>query len=92
MLTICIYYGEKEWDGPHTFTDMLKIPDEMKELISDYRFNLLEVRKSEKIKFQNSDVSTVFDISRFIYEKNYDKYKENEAMTAEEIYQIIKER
>ena len=80
MLTICIYYGEKEWDGPHTFTDMLKIPEEMKELISDYRFNLLEIRKSEKIKFQNSDVSTVFDISRFIYEKNYDKindkYKE----------------
>lgn len=42
--------------------------------------NLIEVRNSEYLKFQNSDVSTVFDISRFIYGKRYDKindiYKE----------------
>ncbi|EKC50143.1 hypothetical protein OBE_14280, partial [human gut metagenome] len=42
--------------------------------------NLIEVRNSEYLKFQNSDVSTVFDISRFIYDKRYDKindiYKE----------------
>lgn len=42
--------------------------------------NLIEVRDSEYLKFRNSDVSTVFDISRFIYDKKYDKisdiYKE----------------
>ena len=80
MITICIYYGEKEWDGPRSLIDMLKVPERFQALGSDYKMNLIEVRNSEYLKFQNSDVSTVFDISRFIYDKRYDKindiYKE----------------
>ena len=80
MITICIYYGEKEWDGPRSLIDMLKIPERFRPLVSDYKMNLIEVRNSEYLKFHNSDVSTVFDISRFIYNKRYDKindiYKE----------------
>jgi hypothetical protein len=59
---------------------MLKIPERFRPLVSDYKMNLIEVRDSEYLKFRNSDVSTVFDISRFIYDKKYDKisdiYKE----------------
>lgn len=59
---------------------MLTIPEEWKSLISDYKFNLIEVRKSEHLKFHNQDVKTIFNISRFIYDKEYDKlnniYKE----------------
>ena len=73
MITICIYYGEKEWDGPRSLIDMLKIPERFRPLVSDYKMNLVEVRNSEYLKFRNSDVSTVFDISRFIYDKRYDK-------------------
>lgn len=80
MITICIYYGEKEWDGPRSLIDMLKVPERFQALVSDYKMNLIEVRNSEYLKFQNSDVSIVFDISRFIYDKRYDKindiYKE----------------
>lgn len=80
MITICIYYGEKEWDGPRSLIDMLKVPERFQALVSDYKMNLIEVRNSEYLKFQNSDVNTVFDISRFIYDKRYDKindiYKE----------------
>lgn len=80
IVTICIYYGEDEWDGPHSLIDMLEIPKELKSLVSDYKFNLIELRKSESLKFQNEDVRTIFDISRFIYNREYDKinniYKE----------------
>ena len=59
---------------------MLKVQERFQALVSDYKMNLIEVRNSEYLKFQNSDVSTVFDISRFIYDKRYDKindmYKE----------------
>ena len=41
VLTICIYYGENPWDGPHSLIDMLEIPDAFKPLISDYKFNLI---------------------------------------------------
>ena len=59
---------------------MLEIPDAFKPLISDYKFNLIELRKSESLKFHNDDVDTIFNISRFIFDEKYDKitdiYKE----------------
>lgn len=70
IVTICIYYGEDEWDGPRSLIDMLDIPEEFESLISDYKFNLIELRKSESLKFQNEDVKTIFDICRFIYNRN----------------------
>lgn len=47
VLTICIYYGETPWDGPRSLIDMLDIPEAFKPLISDYKFHLIELRKSE---------------------------------------------
>ena len=48
---------------------MLEIPDAFKPLISDYKFNLIELRKSEYLKFHNDDVNTIFNISRFIFDE-----------------------
>lgn len=76
VVTLCIYYGEDEWDGPRSLIDMLNIPEELNAIISDYKFNLLEIRKSEHLKFCNTDVDTVFNIIRFIYNKEYDKMNE----------------
>ena len=85
MVTLCIYYGEDEWDGPRSLVDMLNIPEEFKPLVSDYKFNLIEVRNSENLRFNNKDVSTIFDITRFIYNREYDKinhiYKEQTIPT-----------
>lgn len=71
IITICIHYGEDEWDGPRSLIDMLDIPEKFQPLVSDYKFNLIELRKSESLKFQNKDVRTIFDISRFIYNREY---------------------
>lgn len=73
VISLCVYYGEKEWDGPYTLVDMLEIPDELKLLVSDYKMNLLQLRESGELHFHDSDVDTVFDVSRLIYERNYDK-------------------
>ena len=73
VISLCVYYGEKEWDGPYTLADMLKIPDELKPLVSDYKMNLLQLRESGELHFHDSDVDTVFDVSQSIYERNYDK-------------------
>lgn len=32
IVTICIYYGEDEWDGPRSLIDMLDIPEEFESL------------------------------------------------------------
>ena len=65
---------------------MLEIPEKLKPLVSDYKMNLLQLRKSGSLRFHNADVDTVFDVSRSIYEKDFQKintvYKEK-AIPAE---------
>ena len=76
VISLCVYYGENEWDGPLSLRDMLEIPDRIKPLVSDYRMNLIQVRTSDSLRFCDPDVNMVFDVSRNIYAKNYDKIKE----------------
>lgn len=52
---------------------MLEIPENLKTLVSDYKMHLLQVRTSNFLKFQNTDINTVFDISRSIYNHDYRK-------------------
>ena len=68
VITICIYYGEKDWDGPRCLADMLALPEKMKGFVADYKINLLEIKKSSNIAFKNHDVADVFEITRNIYE------------------------
>ena len=52
---------------------MLELPEKIRPLVSDYKMNLIELRTSGTLQFHNQDVNTVFDISRAIYECDYDK-------------------
>ena len=86
VISLCIYYGEKEWDGPFNLLDMLVIPEYLKPLVSDYRMNLIQVRQSENLCFQNQDISIVFDMIRSIYNKDYETLHEmykDKTMSAE---------
>ena len=73
MISLCVYYGENPWDGPLCLMDMLEVPEKIKPLVADYKMNLLELRTSGLLQFHNQDVNTVFDISRSIYERDYNK-------------------
>ncbi len=76
MVSLCVYYGERAWDGPYTLAHMLKIPEELRPVVSDYKMNLIQVRESEELVFHNGDVQAVFEISRNIYKRNYKKIEE----------------
>lgn len=91
MITLCVYYGDTDWDGPLCLTDMLGIPDKIKPLVSDYKMNLVELKKSNDMKFHNDDVNMVFDLSRSIYERNYDKINKiyKDCMVPTEIGLVI---
>lgn len=73
VISLCVYYGESLWDGPRCLMDMLEVPDEIRSIVSDYRMNLSELRTSGVLKLSDSDINTMFGVSRFIYERNYDK-------------------
>lgn len=42
-------------------------------MVSDYKMNLLQLRASETCDFQDPEVDAVFDISRSIYERDYQR-------------------
>ena len=69
VISLCVYYGEDEWDDPLSLTDMLCIPEHLTPLVSDYKMNLIQIRNSDSLIFHNSEVHTLFDLSRLIYNK-----------------------
>lgn len=73
VITLCVYYGEKEWDGAGSLKEMLTYPEDLADLVSDYKMNLIRLRDSEGLQFKNKDVQTIFEVSRLIYEKKYGK-------------------
>lgn len=77
IVSVVIYYSEKEWDGPLCLKDMLAdMPKKLESYVSDYKMNLVQVNESEQYTFQNEDVQTVFEISREIFAGNFDKLAE----------------
>lgn len=73
IITLTIYYGEKEWDGPLSLRDMVsEMPKEFEAVFADYKMNLVQVRESDKYSFNNEDVQTVFEITRSIYQKDFE--------------------
>lgn len=75
VISLCVYYGEDPWDGSLCLTDMLNIPENLKSLVSNYKMNLIQVRDSESLRFRHPDVAAVFDISRSLYNEDYDKIR-----------------
>lgn len=77
VITLTLYYGEKQWDGPYCLKDMIvEMPEEIAAIFSDYKMNLLEVRDSAKYVFNNADVQSVFEITREAFAGHFDRIRE----------------
>ena len=66
VITIVVYYGEKEWDGARTLKQMLSIPEGLEEYVNDYQMNLVEIRNSQ-LKFKEKDNKDLFELCQMIY-------------------------
>ena len=76
IITIVLYYDEKPWDAAQSLKDMIgDMPSEISGVFSDYRMNLLQVRESSQYHFDNEDVQTIFEITRYIYQGEFAKVK-----------------
>lgn len=62
VITLVIYYGEKEWDGPIYLSDMMDIPPQFKEIYNDQRIHLLQVRTAGQYQFKNQDNHDLFTV------------------------------
>ena len=79
VVTLCVYYGENAWDGPLTLMDMLdmqSIPEQLTELVNNYKMHFVQVLDSDRCSFQNQDVYDFFEILRSIYRRDYQNIQE----------------
>ena len=72
-VTFILYSGSKPWEGPkslHEMLDFTDIPEELKEMVADYKINLVEIRKLEDTSVFKTDVRQVFNFIRCSNDKN----------------------
>lgn len=71
VLTLCVYWGEQEWDGPKNLHEMLDIPPDFlryKAKIADYKLNLLEVCRIPNLDQYQGELKALLGFVR--YQKN----------------------
>lgn len=73
VITFVLYSGEEPWDGPeslHGMLDFTDIPECLQEMTSDYKMNVIEIRKLAHTDVFRTDVKQVFDFIRCAEDKN----------------------
>lgn len=63
VVTIVIYLGEREWDGPHSLKELLNmnhLPECVKNIVVDYPIHILDVRRFEQLHYFHTDIKYVF--------------------------------
>ena len=72
IVTFVLYAGKDAWDGPESLHDMIDftdIPDSLKEMVSDYKINVINIREFENTDVFQTDVKQVFDFIRYSTDK-----------------------
>ena len=63
VVTIVLYFGKTPWKKPLSLYDVLKISDELKPFVSDYKINLIDVPRltGEQVEKFTSDFQIIAD-------------------------------
>ena len=63
VVTIVLYFGKTPWKKPLRLYDVLKISDELKPFVSDYKINLIDVPRltGEQVEKFTSDFQIIAD-------------------------------
>lgn len=64
VITVVVYYGEKEWDGAKTLHEMLDIPEKMAKYVNDYKLFLVEAKENNLVlhNVNNRDLFNLLEI------------------------------
>ena len=94
VITITVYLGTKEWDGPRKLSDMFgDVDEELLPFIPDYRINLLAPREITDFTGFRTSIRQLFEVLQNAYDKekmqevlhNDDKFSSVDRETVEAI-------
>ena len=86
VITITVYLGTKEWDGPRKLSDMFDdVDEELMPFIPDYRINLLAPRKITDFTGFRTSIRQLFEV----LQNAYDKEKMQEVLQNDEKFSNV---
>ena len=77
IVTVVVYYGEKEWDGAKSLHEMLNIPKKMAKYVNDYKM-LLVAAKENKLVLHNTNNRDLFNLLEIILNTEIPKHRVKE--------------
>ncbi|MBR5897209.1 MAG: Rpn family recombination-promoting nuclease/putative transposase [Lachnospiraceae bacterium] len=74
VITLVLYFGTKHWSAGKSLYDILEIPEDIKEYVSDYKINVIEVAflNQKRIDLFQSDFKIIADL--FVQKRKHVKY------------------
>lgn len=72
VITIALYAGKEEWDGPRCLHDMIdfsNVPKGLKNMVSNYKINIVDICRMTDTSMFKTDLRQVFDFIRFAEDK-----------------------
>ena len=81
VISVVIYYGEKDWDGAKSLHDMLAIPKELTHYVTDYKMHLIEA-KNNHLLFHNENNQNLFQLLKLLLDTNLSKSQKEEKIIA----------
>ena len=86
VITITVYLGIKEWDGPRKLSDMFgDVDEELMPFIPDYRINLLAPREITDFTGFRTSIRQLFEVLK----NAYDKEKMQEVLQNDEKFSRV---
>lgn len=73
IATFILYAGKEPWDKPNSLHDMLDfsdVPEELRDIVSDYKINVIDIRKFQNTDVFQTDIKQVFDFIRYSDDMN----------------------
>ena len=69
VLTLVVYYEEKEWDGPLALSDMMDVPEKFAPFFNNHAIHLLQMNHAGDYHFKNKDNQDFFHLVDAFYKK-----------------------
>ena len=82
QVTIVIYYGEKDWEGPRRLSDLMEIPEELEPYFNNYQIYIFSINTSDGSEFKDPEVRKILKAAYCLRRK---RIEELEPMRAEEV-------
>ena len=90
VITLVLYFGDQKWGENRSLYDAIKIPEEFKPFVSDYKIKVFEIAHlpEEAIGYFHSDFKVVADY--FVHRRDNPDYRPTDPVKFQHVDELLK--